>query len=608
VPSATSTASPAPPAPPAPSAPAPVRARPRLLLVVLALVVLPMVASAGVLVLGVGDRYVPVADLALIEMQVRDVGREWVPSGLYSREDWSHPGPAQFFVLAPFYWLSGGSPVGTFLGALAVNAAAVAGMVVVAWRRGGPALMLITALAASLLVRTLGADFVRDPWNCFMTVLPYGLVVFLVWALTRGDVWALPVAVGVTTYVAQAHVGYVVLAVPLLAFGALWCVLRVRRHGAEGERRALARAGAVAAGVGAVLWLPPVLDVLISAPSNLGNVARYFQDGEGEARTLVDGWNVLTAQLSAVPEWLTWHRRPTWFSGEPPALYEPLVPWLLAPLALAGVVLWRRRHAAATLALTLAVTGGLGILAISRIIGPVFDYRLRWTWIPGMVAFVVVAAAAWSLVTSRWDRAGRVLGPTALVALVVLSGINTVDALRSGTPFEGDSEVLAALLPGMLDAVEGVDGEVLVTDTLLGSWYARGVVSELERHGSDARVPEIRQELFGPSRVVGPAPAARLHVAVNQEVGELADDPSLRLVARWTALSDDEIEDLHRRRARLDADLAAERIDPYAHARLNHRMAEEVHSETGTFGYAVAVYLDTGLPAGAARGSGEGDR
>ena len=98
----------------------------------MALLVLPLVVSAALLLFDVGDTFVPTSDIALIEMQVRDVGRHAVWKGLYSRVDWSHPGPAQFFLLAPFSWLTGGSPVGPFVGALAINAAALVGMVAVA--------------------------------------------------------------------------------------------------------------------------------------------------------------------------------------------------------------------------------------------------------------------------------------------------------------------------------------------------------------------------------------------------------------------------------------------------------------------------------------------
>ena len=65
----------------------------------------------------------PASDHALTELQVRDVGHHPVLVGLYSRGDWSHPGPALFYLLAPFYRLVGGASIGMNLGALAITAA-----------------------------------------------------------------------------------------------------------------------------------------------------------------------------------------------------------------------------------------------------------------------------------------------------------------------------------------------------------------------------------------------------------------------------------------------------------------------------------------------------
>lgn len=572
---------------------APGRGDRRLVWVLLALSVLPLVVSAGLLVFDVGASYRAAADWALIEMQIRDIGREPVLTGLYSRSDWSHPGPAQFFLLAPFYWLTGGASFGTWLGALVVNAGALLGMGLVARRRGGTPLLLITILAGSLLVRTLGADFVRDPWNPYMTVLPFGLAVFLAWSLTAGDSWALPLAVGVTSFVAQAHVGYVVLAVPLLAFGALSLFIRVRRSGGVGQRHSLKRASIVAVAVGALLWLPPLIDLVLNAPSNAGNLTRYFQTTEDEAHTLVDGWNVISAQLSTLPEWLTWHRTPTALTGEPPSLYEPPLPVLLA-VVIAACALLVKRHidAGGELVATFVVVVGLGVIAIARTVGLAFDYRLRWTWILGVVAFVIVAWGGWSSISDRWSRAGRVLGP---LTIAVVTGLNVVSALRAGVPYETDSVVLAEVMPEVLEAIEGTEGEVLVTDSLAGSWHARGVVLELERQGFAARVPAERKELFGDSRVVSEAtPQARIHVGVDSELRPLGEDPNLRLLSEWRSLRPADVAELEARTAEVDADLQAGRIDQVEHD-LEKAAIERSLNRTDAISFAVATYLDTSL-------------
>src|SRR5215211_7594884 len=89
----------------------------------------------------------------------------------------------------------------------------------------------------------------RNPWNPYITVLPFGLLVFLSWAMTCGEAWALPTGAGVASFCVQTHIGYAPIAVPLLVCGAIsLIVLTVRRNGdAVGEHRrrsgALIRAG-----------------------------------------------------------------------------------------------------------------------------------------------------------------------------------------------------------------------------------------------------------------------------------------------------------------------------------------------------------------------------
>jgi hypothetical protein len=243
------------------------------------LTILPLLVSAVALFLLVRSEFRPVADYALTEMHVRDVGRHEVLIGLFSREDWSHPGPMLFYVITPFYWMTGGASFGTNLAALAVNAAAVGGMAIIAWRRGGLSMLLCTLIACALVMRTLGAEFVYDPWNNYVVTLPFGLMLFATWALVCGDRWALPIATVTAAFLAQTHVGYVLLALPLLFFGTACLVVPVFRRGADADRRRdVFRSVSISAAVGAVLWLPLLLDALLHRPSNSSRIVDYFRN------------------------------------------------------------------------------------------------------------------------------------------------------------------------------------------------------------------------------------------------------------------------------------------------------------------------------------------
>jgi hypothetical protein len=500
---------------------------------------LPLAVSAVALIVDVGGDYFPTGDYAYIEMHTRDVGHHPVLIGLYSRVDWSHPGPAAFYLLSLPYRLTGGASIGVNVGALLINGAAIAGMALVARRRGGTPLMLLTLVGCGVLARAIGADFLRDPWNPSITVLPFGLLLFLCWEMTAGEAWALPVAAGVASYCVQTHIGYAPMAIPLVAWGAAWLVVHARRADRR-RRRRLANASLIAVAVVAVMWLPPLIDQLVHSPGNLTRIARYFDKPDAKAHTLAQGYRVVGAQFGLAPDWIAGqHKLSPLLFGETDLVFSAPAPVLLLPFGVAALVLWRRRSSEGLrLAATLALALVLGVLAVARTIGAVNDYRLRWTWVLGMVAGIVVAWAAWTLVAGRWPRAERgALVPMAVSVLVVLAGVNAIAAARAGTPAGGPkknwSSTMAALIPPAADALPTGDGEVLVHYTSIESLlHAPGIVLGLERRGIDARVEPEPATRFGEHRVHHGGPVRAVLTLVSG-TDVLSTRPGDRLVAYW---------------------------------------------------------------------------
>jgi hypothetical protein len=473
----------------------------RLVGLILAVALLPILVAAINLVV-VGGHYVPTADFAYTEMLTRDVGHHQVLVGLYSREAWNHPGPALFYLLAIPYRLTGGAHIGINFGALLINGAAIVGMALIARRRGGTPLMLITLLGLAVLVRALGADFLRNPWNPYITVLPFGLLIFLSWAMACRDVWALPVSVGVASFVAQTHIGYVVLSIPLLVWGAVWLVPLLRRG--NPRRRATVGAAAIALGVAVVMWLPPLIDQILHSPGNLRQIARYFLHPGDSTHSLADGYRVVAGEFGLPPEWIAGARRPFGFNGEhlfahsaPPAL-------LLIPFVLAAVLIWRigtadDRRLVGTLLVALAA----GVIAVMRTIGELSAYRLRWTWMIAMLAAVVVFWAAWTWFAAR-SRPGVtkwVIGVTAVAVGALFVG-NAVAAARAGTPEAHDSEVMRTIVPSTIDSLPPGDGDVLVRYSSNETrYFAPGIVLALERAGVRARVDPDPASRYGAHRI-----------------------------------------------------------------------------------------------------------
>ena len=144
-----------------------------------ALVLVPLVVSAFYLWFGVGSDYLPTVDWALFELQTRDALDHGVWVGPYSRFGWNHPGPMLFYALAVPYKLLGSRSVSMHIAALGVNAATLAAIGWVAYRRGRLAMVIIVLVPVALLARTLGADALRDPWNPYLPVLPLLLLLLL---------------------------------------------------------------------------------------------------------------------------------------------------------------------------------------------------------------------------------------------------------------------------------------------------------------------------------------------------------------------------------------------------------------------------------------------
>jgi hypothetical protein len=508
------------------------------------LLLVPLGVAALVLIVAVGGEYMPISDHALLELKTRDIGHHAVSTGLYSRDLWSHPGPAQFYVLAVPYHLVGSRAIGLPLGALMVNGLATAGMVVIAYRRGGVPLVLLTGIGCALVMRALGPDFLRDPWSPYLPVLPFGLLILLAWEMTCGTAWAFPLAAAVASFCAQTHVGFVLIAFPLVLWGAAWLFAVTLRRGRRnpgtrtGEGRRLAYATALAAVITAVMWLPPLIEELSRSRGNISRTVDWFRAAREGTHSLGDGLRVVGGQFTIAPPWLTGNAELQGLAGEPALLFATPVALLLVPFALAALVFWRRRRTVefrlfATVSFALVV----GVVSVTRTVGIVYDYRLRWLWVTAMLASVTTAWAVWTLIPADWSRrATRVLAGVALAAIAALTVDNALNAARAGTPHRSFARPpLTGLLREVERALPPGDGDVVFkpATSVATNSYIQGLVLELERHGVSARVSEDRARRFGDHRVRTPDDPARaiLTVVDGPRLVELRQRPNTRVIA-----------------------------------------------------------------------------
>jgi hypothetical protein len=487
----------------------------------IAAALLPLLVSAISMAVRVGTEYRPQADQAWIELQIRDIGHFPVLLGPYSRFGWFHPGPLLYYVLWLPYRLTGSTSVSLVVAALVVNAAAVTGIALIAKRRGGLTLLLITLLLLGLLERSLGAQFLRDVWNPSITVLPLALLVFLAWTVSAGDVWAVPIAAGVATFLVQTHVSYG-LVVGTIALGAIvGLVVTQRRRGpaSAARRRSYLWGAVITAGVLAVLWLPVLVQQLFRDPGNVGQLYHFFRD-HGREQSYGNAFHVVAQQLTVAPEWLRGAGKVNIYSGAVDLSGSTPVPLALLALVGATVIAWWRDKVAWRLDVLVLAACAAGFVAVTRIVGEIFPYLVRWSWTLGMLAWLAIA---WTVVVTfrtwaaNYDHArrqvngravGSVVGAVALALVVAgfaaITVVNTIDAADAGNPDPYASAVDAKLLPPLLARIPDGPGVVEIRSTggEGSTWVGGGLADELEKRGIDTRVAPSLEFAYGPDRVL----------------------------------------------------------------------------------------------------------
>jgi hypothetical protein len=467
----------------------------------MATLVLPFVAIA---VLVLKRPWSPSTDLAVMELRIRDVGGPATPLvGPYSRFGWHHPGPLAFWVLALPYRLAGARPVGLLLGTAAVHAAATAGCLVLAHRRGGRALAALTAFTVAALLAGLGAGTLVNFWNPYLPLLALVFLVLAAWSVVEGDLGLLPVVVGVACFAWQSHVSYLAVTAALTAVAVAGAVLK----GWGRPRRLLVVGGATA--VTAALCLAPV--VVEQYGGHPGNLARIVESVRQPPMPPIGGDRataILAAQLSPVGPWVRGGERDAPLHQEGTPADEAPRPLLAVPVVALIVVSGLAARAGAWSAVRFlglaALTVAMGAMTAAAMAGAPFEYLLTWL---RSVAAVVWLALAWGLVCVVRDRR-PLSGPGLAVAGAALASATAVAAVtavaggpRLSLPWDKPSVPLQVLGPATVAAVAG---QPEVRMAMAGGWCAgelgTGLAAHLEEHGTAAVFDAYGELAFGPHR------------------------------------------------------------------------------------------------------------
>lgn len=539
------------------------------------------------------QRWHPVLDLAMTELRVRDVGGEQTPLiGLPGRiapgpEQGSHPGPLSFYLLAPVYRLLGSTSWALEAATVAVHLAAVATALWIAHRRAGWRGVLAAGALLAVVMRGYGQVLLTQPWNPYLPLLLWIVVLLAAWAVACGDRWMLVPMVIAGSFCAQTHVPYLVPAGALTIGAIVVAVRRQPRHHpgitSSMAQRRLDRAVVVTVELGLLLWLPPVIDQAINDPGNVRKLVDHFGSPPDEPLGVADGirlalkhldvWAGFVGQFADTGRFVS--PSSTWRGA------VVLVVWLIA---VGGA--WR--FGSPSLRALHTVVGAallLGLVSMTRIFGLPWFYLTLWAWGTAAVALgaiVWTVAAAWQSFDGAehrraWRPPGRrspaAVAIPALSAVVLVFGVamSTVSFADAEIPEERLSIAVGALAEPTYQAiVDGVGAssgseaiyQVRWSDAADIGSPGFGLLDELERRGLDVRADPYFHIPATAYRVGERTAAdAQIHLATGSYIDAWRQVPDAVEVATYEPRDAGEVADYHRTRRRLLERLAGEDLD-----------------------------------------------
>lgn len=494
------------------------------------------------------DGWVPAGDDALIALRVGDVFTAQTPlvgqpstSDLYGASKARHPGPMGFWALAVPYALLGPA-VGLVIGATLVNAAAIAGVGFVAFRREGVLFALWSLLLVTVLCWGLGSNFLHDPISSNAATFMVVLLFFLVWSLAVGDIRLLPLTALVVTFVFQDHLSVLGQNALFVVAGAValgWELNRHRRRSPahwQAYRSILSKWVAWSLLAVVVLWAPVVIQQFTGAQGNLSEIYRTYTYNTGHAHGVAWSVDRLSTALGPLPmfarsfglEDLGYLDVPT---GA--ARYSFVLP-LIALVVLAALAARRKARRALLLALTALAALASGLYSAMSL--PVSGQpelkqsAVRWMWMGSLFVWLAIGWLAWQAVPpARRRRAAGVAGVVLLATMLggsVLASASAARPERDGARFAE----LAEKLPKVRAALRPGDYFIQFGGFESGLTIGPAVALDIHDHGHGIRAPRDLERAFGTERTYDPSSDKDLTGTVSV-IDQVVSHDADRLVA-----------------------------------------------------------------------------
>jgi len=490
--------------------------------VVSLLAVTPIIVA--VVALLSGDVWFPAGDMAQAELHMRGffsnpplvgaAGRIVSDTGFQG----SHPGPGLWVAMLPVYLIGGRSSHALLAAAASVHIVSVVLAVRLAFHRGGRLLAVLTAAASLIVIRASGPDFMVEPWNPWLAILPFAVFVFLIGevvapiASAKHKKLSLIAAVIVGSYCLQCHAGYAVLVVgALLASIVVWvrdeCRTTESKFLGVSKSWSKIRSGVLLGSFAMlVVWVPVFIDQWRRSPGNLSILWEHFVTPSEPTMSLSMAVRVIATQFNLFGLWL---------SG--PGSDAPAEGWARYIGCILLIVLWawatwrvKQIKQAAMLRWQLMMAGFvlLGSFSILRIFGPYYEYTVRWIWI--LSALTSITSIFFLVRTYQvLERLRRlrvsmrtlVAGTAVLVSgLLIMSSVQTADRVK--LPGRTESRILADLIPKVVPKLHRDEKYLLrMYDPYTLNATGFGSVLELERQGFDIGVESFQAAAALPHRV-----------------------------------------------------------------------------------------------------------
>lgn len=528
----------------------------RLELVCFALVaLLPLVPYLTLLLVEGVPRYSVYADLALMEHEIRHVWSGETLLGLGSRFRWHHPGPALFYLCAPFQALWSPTSTGMYVGTWFIAAlAAVAPVVAV--RLQATRAHAIGVLAVYLAWFAAFGNLAVNPWVRTVVVLPFLSYVVLMAVFARGGTGALLPAALLGLVVTHTHVASVSTVGAIGGIAVVSFVVSKRRGGRITRRDWTWIA--VTAGVVALFFVPVVVEQL-RAPPRAGNISKLLRFASGRNEPLrpwgeaFKNWALATSWLpdrllsatlleeGLLPEVMRWEPVPLGISKTARAILGVEVVAVLA----SAIVALRRRDAASLTLLAFGVVGSaFAVSSMRAILGEQHYSLIFWTIVPGTVAWMGVFTTFASALAPKIER-WRAESPHVLRALVGLGLLAALTSAGFNRQWLGRNPRAPGSSPEMapvLEAILGTIHERLAKEDavpvihMMGGWtWATAAELELEKDGIDVRIADVDTWSYAGAKTAAGAPRA-IHLYFEIPADPLPIAPCLELLAQHGAV------------------------------------------------------------------------